>query len=104
MLAEVGIPTKSISDSEVKPINDSGAKPIMIGAKRRWRDDSGRSDRHPSTEIRNVERVRRRSRWECGNRASDFQGACGKRGKPGCWLSTLSTAPAFPRLCFLVTA
>ena len=49
---QMGIPAKSISDSEMKPINDSGAKPIMIGAKRRWRDDSGRSDRHPSTEIR----------------------------------------------------
>jgi len=49
---DVGIPAKSISDSEVKTINDSGAKPITIGAKRHWRDDSGRSDRRPSTEIR----------------------------------------------------
>jgi hypothetical protein len=47
----LGIPAKSISDSELKPINDSGVKSIAIGAKRRWRDDSGRSDRHRSTEI-----------------------------------------------------
>lgn len=39
--------------------------------------------------------------WECGNLAGfgrDFQGACGKGGKPAFWLSRLSTAPAFPRL------
>jgi hypothetical protein len=46
------IPMKAVTDSDLMPVSDSDAMPVTIGAKRRWRDHSGRSDRHPSTGMR----------------------------------------------------
>ena len=43
------IPMKVVSDSDLIPVTRSDTMPVTIGAKRRWRDHSGRSDRHPST-------------------------------------------------------
>ena len=43
------IPMKVVTDSDLIPVSDSDAMPVAIGAKRRWPDYSGRSDRHPST-------------------------------------------------------
>ena len=43
------IPMKVVTDSDLIPVSDSDAMPVAIGAKRRWPDHSGRSDRHPST-------------------------------------------------------
>src|SRR5258708_1013517 len=48
----LGIPTKSIIVSEVISITRSEVMPIKIGAKRRWRLSSWRSDRHPSRKFR----------------------------------------------------
>ena len=52
-IAEAGklmlIPMKVVTDSDLIPVSDSDAMPVAIGAKRRWPDYSGRSDRHPST-------------------------------------------------------
>src|SRR5258708_17568941 len=51
-LGKLGIPTKSIIVSEVISITRSEVMPIKIGAKRRWRLSSWRSDRHPSRKFR----------------------------------------------------
>jgi hypothetical protein len=99
----VRIPTKAINDSELKPIDDSDAKPITIGAKRRWRADSGRSVRHPSIKIRRKEIVAAGAvgMWKSRQR---FPRGWWEEGKACRWLSTLSTAPSFPRLAFLLAA
>jgi hypothetical protein len=41
----LGIPTKSVSDSELKSIHYSDARPVAIGPKRRWRADTGQQKR-----------------------------------------------------------
>ena len=61
-------PTKAITYSDLIPISDSAPMPITFGAKRRWRMDLDRSDRHPSTEaLRRGARgfVRKRDRCCC---------------------------------------
>jgi hypothetical protein len=45
------IPTMAVTDSDLIPVNCSGLMPVTIGAKRRWRMDLDRSDRHPSNNL-----------------------------------------------------
>jgi hypothetical protein len=45
----VRLPMKVVTDSDLIPVSDSDVMPVAIGAKRRWHDHSGRTDRHPST-------------------------------------------------------
>jgi hypothetical protein len=46
---ELRLPMKVVTDSDLIPVSDSDVMPVAIGAKRRWHDHSGRTDRHPST-------------------------------------------------------
>lgn len=66
--AEMAIPMKAVSNSDFIPVTSSGLMPVTLGAKRRWRIDLDRSDRHPSTNaLRRGARgfVRRRDRCCC---------------------------------------
>jgi len=49
------ITMKAVTDSELIPVTRSEAMAVTTGAKRRWRMDLDRGDRHPSKNLDEVE-------------------------------------------------